>query len=272
MANTMDGQNSILSVVGPLATSIPSLRLVTKALLSKKPWLYDPMTHEIPWRSDQEQEITDLVKGGDAGKGKLCFGIIRSDGQVNPNPPVRRAIEEVVKKLEAAGHEVMAWTPPSHKPIVEEGSKTWIYDGGRDFKDAFALSGEPMSDQVSFFGKLDKEFTASEVAATNVRLRELKEEYLRYWNSTQEVTSTGRVVDAVISPLAPFAAARPGMYGYYGYSTFVNVLDYTSVVVPVTNVDKSVDKKDEGYEPISEADKKAFESCKWCYWTSSGKL
>jgi amidase len=256
MANSMDGQNTVLSVVGPLATSIPSLRLATKALLSKSPWLYDPMTHEIPWRTEHENEIAEF------GKRKLCFGVFRADGQVNPTPPVKRAIEEVVQKLKAAGHEVITWTPPSHKLLIEEGFKCWIYDGGRDVKNAFGLSGESMSDQVKFFSDLQKEFTATEIAATNVKLRELKEEYLRYWNSTQEKTSTGRPVDAFISPLAPFPAARPGMYGYYGYSTFVNVLDYTSVVVPVTNADKNVDKVDEGYSPISDADKKVFESCK----------
>lgn len=40
MANSMDGQNTVLSVVGPLATSIRSLRLVFKSLLTQAPWLH----------------------------------------------------------------------------------------------------------------------------------------------------------------------------------------------------------------------------------------
>ena len=106
-----------------------------------------------------------------------------------------------------------------------------------------------------------KEFTASEIAKTNVDKREIQKEYMEYWNSTEKLTSTGRPVDAIISPLAPFPAARPKKYAYYGYSVYVNLLDYTSVVVPVTTVDKGVDKVDEGYKPLDETDKEVYESC-----------
>lgn len=263
MANSMDGQNSILSVVGPLATSVPSLRLVIKALLAQKPWLHDPLVHELPWRFDKEREILELLgASGDASKaGKLSFGILRTDGIVNPLPPIRRAMDIVVQALEGLGHEVIDWKPPSHKTLLDEAFKTWVFDAGTDVKSAFSLSGEPMSDQISFYASLAKEYSASEVAATNVRLRQLKKEYMEYWNSTEQVTSTGRPVDAVICPLAPFPAARPKMYTYYGYSTFVNALDYTSVVVPVTNVEKAVDRVDEGYRPIDGLDKGVYESC-----------
>jgi hypothetical protein len=39
---------------------------------------------------------------------------------------------------------------------------------------------------------------------------------MEYWNETASHTGTGRPVDAIISPLAPFAAARPDMYDYIG--------------------------------------------------------
>lgn len=252
----MDGQNSILSVVGPLATNAPSLRLVTQALLAQQPWLHDPLVHEIPWRADHETEILEKAQSG-----KLCFGVHRTDGVVNPMPPVSRAIEEVVAALKSAGHEVIDWTPPSHKAISDVGFSSWIYDGGNDVRSAFALSGEPMSDQVSFYESLSKEFTGSEIAATNVKLRQLKKEYLAYWNSTAAKSKSGRPVDAVITPLAPFPAARPGRYSYYSYSTWVNALDYTSVVVPVTTVDKRVDGRTEGYKALGEDDERIQGDC-----------
>ncbi|KAL6710115.1 hypothetical protein ACN47E_009906 [Coniothyrium glycines] len=255
MANSMDGQNSILSVVGPLATNAASLRLLIQALLVQKPWFYDPLVHEIPWRSDQETEIKSQ-----ATTGKLCFGVLRTDGIVTPTPPILRAIDEVVKALQSAGHTVVDWTPPSHRTITETGLKSWIFDGGADVRGAFALSGEPMSDQVASYKSLEKEFTGSEIAATNVEMRTLKKQYLDYWNSTADKTGTGRPVDGIIAPLAPFPAARPGKYTYYGYSTWVNVLDYTSVVVPVTNVDKNIDKRDELYSPLDEVDEGVWEA------------
>jgi amidase len=60
------------------------------------------------------------------------------------------------------------------------------------------------------------EFTATQIAETNVAKRDYQKEYMEYWNGTASLTGTGRPVDAVITPLAPFAASRHGMYGYYG--------------------------------------------------------
>lgn len=44
-----------------------------------------------------------------------------------------------------------------------------------------------------------------------------------------------------------------------GYTPWVNALDYTSVVFPVTKVDKNIDTFDDQYRPINEADKQAWQ-------------
>ena len=243
MANSMDGQNSILSVVGPLATSAQSLKFIFKALLSTKPWLHDPLVHEIPWRDHLETQALDPLQPG----GMLSFGIIRHDGQCGLHPPMRRALDKMTRCLETLGHQVLPWDPtPSHKTLIDIAHNTWDYDGGADVQSAFALSGEPMSPQVSYFSKSPVvQADASHIAKVNVAKREAQKGYMEYWNSTADVTATGRSVDAVISPVAPFAGARPGLHKYVGYTMWVNTLDYTSVVVPVTNVDKDVDNKDD---------------------------
>ena len=155
-----------------------------------------------------------------------------------------------------------------------------------------------MASQISsVYGTLKKEYTASEIAAVNVAKRAYQKEYMEYWNSTSSLTGTGRPIDAIVAPLAPFAAARPDMYGYYGtssflelslicalfvgvyrakfgdpnkrvmpgYSMWVNLLDYSATVLPVTTVDKSVDVVDEGYKPISAADEKVWKGCEFSY-------
>lgn len=106
MANSMDGQNSVVSVVGPIAHSVATLRLLVKAILSQDPWLHDPLVHEIPWRDDQEREILDLISSSPSGAPKLAFGIMEHDGVVTPQPPVQRAIDIVTKSLERSGHKV----------------------------------------------------------------------------------------------------------------------------------------------------------------------
>lgn len=114
-----------------------------------------------------------------------------------------------------------------------------------------------------------KEFLATDIAAINVSKRQLQKAYMEYWNSTASLTSTGRPVDAIIAPAAPFPAARPDQYGYYGYSLFVNALDYTSVILPVTQVDKEVDVKVKDYKPLSEVDKDVYDSCEYFLLSSA---
>jgi len=82
---------------------------------------------------------------------------------------------------------------------------------------ALGLAGEPMCTPVtSFYGIKKEQYTASQISAINVLKRQYQKEYMEYWNGTASHTGTGRPVDAIISPLAPFAAARPDMYDYIG--------------------------------------------------------
>ena len=106
MANSMDGQNSILSVVGPLSHSVASLKLLIKSLLSQQPWLHDPLCNEIPWRQDHENQVSDLI-----GSSHLAFGILKHDGTVTPHPPVQRALDIVVESLKKLGHQIVEWDP-----------------------------------------------------------------------------------------------------------------------------------------------------------------
>ncbi|KAK5127721.1 hypothetical protein LTR08_004313 [Meristemomyces frigidus] len=254
MANSMDGQNSILSVVGPLATTPRSLKLVVQALLTTQPWLHDPLVNELPYRHDAELAITNPLQRTATG---LSFAVMRHDGTCTPHPPVARAVDMVVAALRKLGHTVIDWKPtPSHEHLIDLCTKIWSFDGGADCIKDFELSGEDAAPQTLVTSA--PQASASEIMAVNIAHREAKKEYMEYWNSTSALTGTGRAVDAVICPVAPFAAARPGGYKHYGYSAFVNVLDYTSVVVPVTRVDKSVDVRVEGFEGVNEVDRETM--------------
>ena len=112
-------------------------------------------------------------------------------------------------------------------------------DGGADLTHHFSLSGESKAAQVIIAD--DDPLTITELAALNVAKREYQKQYMDYWNSTAELTGTGRPVDGLFCPLAPHAAVIPTEYNYVNYTLFVNVLDYTSVTVPVTFADKHVD-------------------------------
>ncbi|EEQ92593.2 general amidase [Blastomyces dermatitidis ER-3] len=256
-ANSMDGQNSLNSVVGPLATTAGGLKLLFQSILSQKPWLQDPLAVELPWRDEVEQEVLSLIKNSAAGQGQLSFGLMSSDGYVQPLPPVARALRIMTATLMKLGHKVIEWKPPSHKRAEELAITIYTLDGGTDAHYQFSLSGEAPIPELSVFfsGVPNPQKTAHQIAAINVTKREYQKEYMEYWNSTAELTGTGRPVDGLLCPVAVFPAARRGKTNYLNYTMFVNVLDYSSIVIPVTTADKAVDILDAGYTPLNDTDK-----------------
>ncbi|RMZ83950.1 hypothetical protein DV737_g1375, partial [Chaetothyriales sp. CBS 132003] len=173
-----------------MSTSIESLKLIQKALLSAKPWISDAEVVPMPWRPEYEK----IEKN-------LCFGLLNYDGYVMPHPPVLRALRLLQEALKQRGHRSLG-----------------------------------------------------------LQREKYRQKYREYWNSTIELTGTGRPIDAFIMPVAPHAAVIPGKYFHYDYSDIVNLLDYTSVVIPVTKADKHLDKPNKIYQPVNEIDKMNWEA------------
>jgi amidase len=59
---------------------------------------------------------------------------------------------------------------------------------------------------------------------------------------------------AIVAPISPTAAIRHNQFKYYGYASAINLLDFTSVVVPVTFADSKIDAKRADYEPLNDMD------------------
>jgi amidase len=108
----MEGFEAINSVLGPMTTSISALKLFVKAVLAGQPWRYDPNASHIPWREGQYE--LEEHNGGE----QLCFGIMWSDGQVKPTPPILRGLKIMKEKLEAQGHKGMFRLLSSRATIV----------------------------------------------------------------------------------------------------------------------------------------------------------
>lgn len=133
-------------------------------------------------------------------------------------------------------------------------------DGGEDLEHHLSLSGEPPVPQLAIStGGIPK--TATQVAALNVKKREYLKQYMDYWNNTAELTGTGRPVDGVVSAAAPHASVIPCQYAHVGYTSFLNLLDYTVVAIPVTYADKRIDVLETGVEPLSQTDQEVQSQC-----------
>lgn len=49
----------------------------------------------------------------------LTIGVIWDDGVVRVHPPIRRALDHLVEKLKAAGHETITWDPTGHVDFIK---------------------------------------------------------------------------------------------------------------------------------------------------------
>src|SRR4051812_13750831 len=118
----MAGQPHVPSVLGPMSPHLSTLRFFTQGILSASPWDTDPQVVEIPWR----QETYDSARKSE----DAVFGILHSDGIVNPQPPVRRAMRIAEEALKKAGHKTVEWKPPSHVDGYKLMARVYTQDGG----------------------------------------------------------------------------------------------------------------------------------------------
>ncbi|KAF5350631.1 hypothetical protein D9756_008560 [Leucocoprinus leucothites] len=249
--NSLDGQISIYSVLGPMTTSMNGIKAFMKSVLSKEPWQYDPLCVRKRWNED-EYRLLDY----NGGK-QLCFAVLWDDNVTMPHPPVLRGLEMTKQALLRAGHKVIDWKPLYHPELYEFVPKIWGAVGDADYEVATKLSGEPIIRKMALVeGNLDTpvedtihrfpplNLTAFEYWQINVTHRELRQAYLDHWRETAAVTGTGRPADAIISPAAPYVAPPHGGNWNAQYTTVWNTLDYPACVVPVgARVDPILDVK-----------------------------
>jgi len=111
------------------------------------------------------------------------------------------------------------------KQKTKKNKKSAIWNAGaaEDYRVATAPSGEPLINNMSLavegsdahaeraaFRPLPDGLSAYELWQVQKRKLGLRQEYLDHWNSTAALTGTGRPVDAIISPMAPYVAPPHG--------------------------------------------------------------
>ena len=135
-ANSMLGQETVPSVIGPMSSSYTGLVEFIKAIASQEPWLHDPIVLEKPWN--------EAAFEAPQKKDRLTFAMMWDDGVTRVHPPIIRAQKAVVAALTAAGHEVIDWSPVNHVEGTAILNVVYKADGGKDIADECAASGEPI--------------------------------------------------------------------------------------------------------------------------------
>ncbi|CAL1695906.1 unnamed protein product [Somion occarium] len=243
IVNSLDGQDAIATIAGPMSTSLSGIKTFMQSVLAAKPWRVDPDVIFKPW-DDAGYALKEHGEGY-----KLCFGLIWDDGIVKPHPPVMRALECAKRALENAGHVLIDWVPHKHAELIANARSTFLADGGADYAAAL-ISGEPMihsmkldadPNDIPEFRKPREPLTAYQLWQLHKERRELRKEYFDHWQATEDVTGTGRPVDAIICPVSPYAAVPHGEKRSAVYTLVWNTLDCPSLVLPVTRADSAID-------------------------------
>ncbi|TFK57254.1 general amidase [Heliocybe sulcata] len=258
--NTLEGQDSIPSVFGPFSNSLSGIKMFMKSVIDLKPWRKDPLAIRKPW----DEEAYKLSEHGE-GK-RLCFGIMRHDGNIMPHPPILRGLKMMKDALVNAGHTVIDWQPINHKEMNDTVTAIWGSAAREDFRVTTLATQEPiiatmLPPESETFSEMvvdprypEDGMTSFQLWQLHKRKIELRKEYLDHWEKTNLETGTGRPVDAVIAPVGPYVAPPHGRNRPSGYTRVYNLLDYPVIVLPVSQVDQELDAKAPPHEYLNDAD------------------
>ncbi|RMY74986.1 hypothetical protein D0864_09915 [Hortaea werneckii] len=231
-----EGQSHVPSSVGPLARDLSTLTTVTKECLLAEPWNLDPNVTPLPWREDVYQSIQQRP---------LKIGIIFDDGVVKPHPEIETAVRLAADWLQTAGHEIVVWDASDHIDCIAIMDQMYRADGGEDITRDVEAAGEPMIPHVAALVESSKPISVYDYWQLNRQKIRAQESYNKKWNesaalppwsagdgSQKQQSQSSRLVDVLISPVAPHTAMPHRTARWTGYTKVWNFLDYAALSIP----------------------------------------
>ncbi|KAF0638902.1 hypothetical protein FPSE5266_05720 [Fusarium pseudograminearum] len=219
-------------VAGPLANSLQDLEMFMKIVLGSNPGHYDTSAITEKWRT---------VENG--SNGSITIGVLSPDPEYILMPPVRRAMDEAIAKLQAAGHNIV------HLPF-EYATSAGL--GGRIAFQWYGLLsvsgsledylGEPLVRSVARnvhpFSKHAPPVEPSlDQPSLLKELRAATQAYEKAWENLWQTYA----LDVILSPASNTTAVPHDTYGVPVYTCMWNVLDYPAGVIPYSTASKDKD-------------------------------
>ncbi|KAL1896139.1 hypothetical protein Sste5346_004881 [Sporothrix stenoceras] len=232
--STWAGTNTgVPAVCGPLANSLRDMELLVKTVRASAPWMVDPTT--IPY-------IYETVTPAR----RPVIGVIRQSG-LTLHPPVRRAIEEAVTCLQAAGFEVREFVPPDFAIIKKITAELFTLDGLSYARQELSRTGEPVLASIVKLGLWQRSAkTPEEMWKWNAQKAAYQRQMHAAW------TAAG--IDIALCPAGPHSAVAPGDWSNTMYTVCWNGVDYPAAIIPFSKVDPAVDQPDETFKPLDSFD------------------
>ncbi|KGO75345.1 Amidase [Penicillium italicum] len=210
--------------------NLTTIERYMEVLPESKPWEVDQHVAPVAWRKELASP----------GAKRLRVGFLVDDGVVKVQPPIARALREVVEALKAAGHEVFEWDASSHSYAYDLWAKAIFSDGGEGCRRQIEKTGEPLVEGM-LVGKPEDTLTTSQTHQLNADKYNFESAYLDKWISSD--------IDALIMPNTPWVGYKPWTWvkssAYVGYTSIWNFLGYAALAVPVTTASRTKDIPDE---------------------------
>lgn len=203
---------------GPLATSLRDCELFMQVISNARPWERDSSLAYGSW--NEQGSIQQ----------KPVIGIIRTDGNVTPLPPISNALEETAQTLRKAGVEVIDIPAPLFQNCQALTNAFFSIDGGAHIFSLLSQTSEPLIPWLSSRLKQRPAISLDKLLTLHAQKKELENEMLKIWEYK------GRRIDAIICPVAPHPTPPLDRWNGVSYTSSFVLLDYPAGSLPVRDV------------------------------------
>ncbi|KAJ6145322.1 hypothetical protein N7470_009217 [Penicillium chermesinum] len=218
------GRAGIQAVAGPLARSVADLGAVLAEIVPRADLFGEDC---IPgyWPAPS-------VGGSLSPPRNYTVGVLKTNGNVTPLPPITRVLDEVAQILRhTPGVKVVEITPPPEFAQCHIlASKLMAVDGTNKMLDAIEEFGEPLIPWLTSWYRRHEPMPIGKVAALQAERSKIEKAMLKMWTSG---SSHERCIDAIICPQAGHPVPELDKYGLVDYTSCFVLLDYPSGNVPV---------------------------------------
>ncbi|KAI9037998.1 putative general amidase [Aspergillus affinis] len=213
---------SLQAVAGPLARSVADLGAVMQEIVPRAE-LFGEDCIPGQWKGKFPIQMPDLRPQN------VTIGVLRSDGLVEPLPPIANVLDEVARALDRTpGVEVVEIpVPPALVKCQAVAGRLMGVDGANEMMDLLEKTGEPLIPWLQGRTKRGKELTLTQLGQLQEQRSIIERELLKMW------TLNGRRIDAIIHPVAPHPVPELDRYNAVGYTSSFVLLDYPAGVIPV---------------------------------------
>lgn len=213
------GKLGLASAAGPLATSLRDCELFLKIVAESEPW----------------ESQADVVPGFWESQGQAggqweppVFGVLRTDLNTTPLPPVAKALDETVQALRNKGLDVHEIDPTAYQKCQGLANKFFSAGGDNEMLDLLEETGEPLIPWLASRIKRRPAQGVKFLEDKQVEREALIAEMLKCFK-----TKDGRRIDVILTPVAPHPVPEVDRWNATGYTASFVLLDWATGVIPV---------------------------------------